>query len=132
MFRRRTFRVRDYRRLWDDSSSEEVEEQETEEQINNQPSNIELIDLSQSPEANERTNIHASVTPTRVNTLPSLISPRLSSILVLPKEQYQIIAPYIPRTLQVNSRRYSILPAFPTSIYNNQPTLLLANVPSRC
>lgn len=38
---------------------------------------------------------------------------------------------YIPITLKSNSLRHSILPAFPTSIYDNDQssTLLLANVP---
>lgn len=39
---------------------------------------------------------------------------------------------YVPVTLQPTSPRYSILPAFPTSIYDEQSApLLLANVPGR-
>ena len=38
---------------------------------------------------------------------------------------------YVPCTLRSNNRRrrYSILPAFPTSMYDKQPPLLLPNVP---
>lgn len=39
------------------------------------------------------------------------------------------MAGYVPTTLKPNSPRYSILPAYPTSIYENKPPpLLLANV----
>lgn len=63
------------------------------------------------------------------NTIPVIdissemvISPSPSLLLMTP--------PYIPRTLHGPSDRYRILPACPTSIYNNQPPLLLPNVPS--
>lgn len=39
---------------------------------------------------------------------------------------------HVPSTLKPNSPRCSILPAFPTSIYDDQPLpLLLANVPCK-
>ncbi|CAF1196813.1 unnamed protein product [Rotaria magnacalcarata] len=55
--------------------------------------------------------------------LIDLVTPMKSSIHL-----YQ--ANYIPRTLHYyNQRRLSILPTFPTIMYNNNPHLLLANVP---
>jgi hypothetical protein len=39
---------------------------------------------------------------------------------------------YKSRTLTLNSGRHSILPAFPASIENDRPDLLLANVPGKC
>lgn len=39
---------------------------------------------------------------------------------------------YVPRTLFGGSRRYRILPAFPTSFYHEQPILLLSSVPRQC
>ncbi|CAF1297606.1 unnamed protein product [Adineta steineri] len=51
---------------------------------------------------------------------------------LLSTTQQQVKRPtYISRTLHGNNRRYRILPAFPTSFFNDKPLLLLSNVP-RC
>jgi hypothetical protein len=105
MFTRRTFRIPDRQHLWDSSSDEDEEQHQ-------QQSNIELIDLTDSPRpvmCNTVSTTAAAITTTVTKDWPS----------------------YVPRTLQLNSPRYSILPAFPTSFYNDQsPALLLANVSS--
>jgi hypothetical protein len=60
----------------------------------------------------------------------SLSQPRSPVSSIWSTEQLQqTILPYIPRTLQQDSRRYWILPAFPTTFINNQPSLLPSNVP---
>ena len=41
-------------------------------------------------------------------------------------------ASYKPRTLRSDCNRNMVLPAFPAAVENEQPFLLLANVPGRC
>jgi hypothetical protein len=72
-----------------------------------------------------------------VSTLPDEIPflpppPSYSGSVQQEQEQKQqkTMIPYVPHTLQPNNRRYDILPAFPSSFYNDRPPLLLANVPS--
>ena len=77
--------------------------------------NVVLIDLSQSPIRSEPAS------------QPVLLPPEAASLPY--GEQAQAIVAFVPRTLPLDSRRYRILPAFPGSFYNEQPTLLLANVP---
>jgi hypothetical protein len=105
MYRRRLFNLPDRQHLWDSSNSDEEEEKRASPSENKSESNIPVIDLTHSPE-------------------PTLLSS------IQQQQQQQPSPPYVPTTLRQNSQRYSILPAFPTSIYNDQPTLLLANVPS--
>ena len=110
MSRQRIFRgvsYPDIQHLWDDSSDDE----ET-----NIPSNIEMVDLTGTSEPSESSSDNTVIMSISSNELLSLTPP-------------PIVQPYIPRTLQQFSRRYSILSAFPTSFYNLQPSLLMANVP---
>ena len=112
MLIRHTFRSRhrDLDHLWDSSDDEEEQ----------QPSAIEVIDLSQS-----RSPLHEPIMCNTVSTTTTAIisnEPMASTSI-------ENLPTYVPRTLSANSRRYSILPAFPTSFYDEQSALLLANVP---
>lgn len=117
MLIRHTFRsrLRDLRHLWDSSDDEEEQQQQQQ-----QSSAIEVIDLSQSlPLPHEPIMCNTvSTTTTATTSNEPMASTTIEDSLT-----------YIPRTLSANSRRSSILPAFPTSFYDEQPTLLLANVP---
>lgn len=60
----------------------------------------------------------------------TVVTAEVPKLIDLTINEYPLRAPYVPRTIQANdTRRYSILPAFPTTFYNDQPSLLLANVP---
>ena len=60
------------------------------------------------------------------------LTPIVRASSQLAAKQQQVIVPnYVPVTLRGPSYRYRILPACPTSIYDDQPPLLLPNVPSR-
>ena len=95
------------RRLFLTRDRQNLWDDSSDEDETNHPPVIETVDLSRSPE------------PT-TSSLPSGLM-----------QEQQTMPSYIPSTLQQDSRRYSILPAFPTSFYNDQPPLLLANVPGR-
>ena len=107
----RKFQARRHQNIWEDSDEED-----------NNPSDTEVIYLGHVLGPSASTNINTTAVQTQPDEQPSLPPPS-SSI----QEQQQIMAPYIPRTLHHDSRRYSILPAFPTSFYNDRPPLLLAN-----
>ncbi len=110
MFTRRTFNMPDRRHLWDSSSDEDEEQQQ---------SNIELIDLTDSSR------------PVMCNTVSTTAAAPVMTATPVASTVTKDWPSYVPRTLQLNSPRYSILPAFPTSFYNDQsPALLLANVSS--
>ncbi|CAF1444491.1 unnamed protein product [Adineta steineri] len=65
----------------------------------------------------------------RASASPVLIpQPLSSSRLVTVRQLKGIVTPYGPISLRQNSGRYHILPAFPTSMFDDQPPLLLANV----
>ena len=122
MFNHRILRVPNRENLWDSSSDDDVKQEQRE----RQQSNIEMIDLTDSPERivddtvkTRRTTATATAT-TPTSTLRSASS----------RQEY---SGYVSSTLQPNSPRLSILPAFPTSIYDERqpPPLLLANVPRR-
>jgi len=73
-------------------------------------------------------NNKTEMVTTAMNDLPP---PSPSPNLLWATKQQQVSeTAYVPRTLHGFSHRYRILPAFPTSFYNDQPTLLLPNVPS--
>lgn len=96
-----------------DSSNEEEEQDELQQQ-----SNIEMNNLTDTSSGS-----------IMYNTVNTVVTPILSSILSTNQVTWST---YVPSTLQLNSARYSILPAFPTSIYDDQsPPLLLANVPCK-
>jgi len=127
MIPRHIFRIRDRRHLCDTSSSSSSNsndhDDDKEKMENTRQTNIEMIDLTRSPEP----VIRSTVRTTTVSTLPGDLPPPPTTTL---SSSSLIMASYVPHTLQKNSQRYSILPAFPTSFYNDRPTLLLANVPS--
>jgi len=75
-------------------------------------------------------NNKTEMVTTAMNELPSP-SPSPTLLWATKQHQQQVSeTAYVPRTLHGFSHRYRILPAFPTSFYNDQPTLLLPNVPS--
>jgi hypothetical protein len=123
--RRRLFLRAKRKNLWESSSEDEEEPaasappaataaQPAQPAQPTQP-NVVLIDLSGSPIQNEPAS------------QPVLLPPGPASWPAV--EQAQAMLAFVPRTLSPDSRRYRILPAFPGSLYNEQPTLLLANVP---
>lgn len=109
--RRRLFLLPKRANLWDSPSEDEEEEPAA---ASARP-NVDIIDLSRSPILNEPAS------------LPMLVPPEPASWPTV-EQPYAFVA-FVPRTLPLDSRRYSILPAFPSSFYNDRPTLLLANVP---
>ena len=118
----RLFKRRDRRHLWDDSSDDDDDE------------NIEVIDLSRSPELTIASGASNHVVSTRSNDqrwlLPAQpMSPAVAVTTTTSSVRQPATAPYVPCTLRENSRRYSILPAFPASFGDNYPPLLLTNVP---
>ena len=116
MYPHRRFHQRDRQHLWDDSSDEE----ECNRLQVTTP--IDTIDLSRSPEL-------VSISSADTTALSTTLPVELTSFVLSAQEEQEIISGYIPRTLQYHSRRYLILPAFPTSFYIDRPPLLLANVP---
>lgn len=123
MRRRRLFHVRDRQHLWDSSSDDEEQQprrpQRQQQQQTGHQADVGLIHLSDSPEPVMRDTISTS--------RMSISTQGESS---QQEQQLEIGPPYVPYTLQRDIRRNSILPAFPSSFYNAQPALLLANVPS--
>jgi hypothetical protein len=97
----------------------EEEEKSKDHQTNSMDINdIEVVDL--------RTPVNE---PVRVIVAKS-IQPKVTIAAAATASSNQ--TSYESRTLTVNSRRQSILPAFPASIDNDDhPDLLLANVPSK-
>jgi hypothetical protein len=136
MSRRRVFRGVTYRNiehLWSDSSDDDDENGRM-----NNPLDVEMIDLTGLYESSESSANNTVTTSTQTYELLPLSapfpsqSPSLPPPIIIPeqiRQQQQIIPSYVPRTLQPFGRRYMILPAFPTSFYDLQPPLLLANVP---
>ena len=115
MFNQRRFKVRDRQHLWDSSSDEETEQQQQHQ------SNIKVIDLTDVASKSNK------VTTTMTRTATRTATPVLST-----SAKKDDRSTYIPSTLKLDNPRYSILPAFPTSIYDTQPLpLLLANVPCK-
>ena len=116
MFPYRRFDIHKHRNLWEDSDEED-----------NNSSDTEVIYLGHVLGPSTSTNINtAAVIQTQSDEQPSLPPP--SSFI---QQLQQRMAPYVPRTLPHDSRRHSILPAFPTSFYDDRPPLLLANVPGK-
>ena len=109
--RRRLFMLPKRANLWDSPSEDEEEEPAA---AAPRP-NVDIIDLSRSPVLNEPAS------------QPVLLPPEPASWPTV--EQPHAAVAFVPRTLPLESRRYSILPAFPSSFYNDCPPLLLANVP---
>ena len=118
MYRRQLFNLPDRATLWDDSDDEE----------DNNRSNIEVIVVSSSPEPDVQSTASALVVSTQPDELVSFSPPPRLPLFSSVQPQQTIVS-YIQRTLQHSSRRYSSLPAFPASLYNEQPPSLLANVP---
>lgn len=121
MYPTRLFKRHDRRHLWDESSDDDDE-------------NIEVIDLSRSPELTIARGASNHVMSTRSNDqrwlLPAQpMSPAVAVTTTTSSVRQPATVPYVPCTLRENSRRYSILPAFPASFGDNYPPLLLTNVP---
>jgi hypothetical protein len=115
------FRRRDRRKLWESSTSSGSD---NEAQV--AAPNPELVDLCHSPEPSAPIDSTASGLSA---SLPLLLPPG-PTVWPAPETSGVFVA-FVPRTLQPDSRRHSILPAFPTSFYNDRPPLLLANVSSQ-
>lgn len=112
--RRRLFLLPKRANLWDSPSEDEEEEEPAAAAAAVRP-NVDMIDLSRSPILNEPAS------------LPLLLPPEAAAWPTV-EQPYALVA-FVPRTLSRDSRRYSILPAFPSSFHNDCPPLLLANVP---
>lgn len=121
MRRSRLLRRRNRRNFWNDSD-DEIEEIVV--INNNDPSDIEVIEIRPPRESSVLIRAATNIISTQPDDIPALLPPSFSV------QQQLTTAWYMPPSLHEHSRRYSILPAFPTSFYNNHPPLLLANVPS--
>ena len=123
MFHGRKFKYLHRENLWE-SSDEEADEN---------PSNIAMIEISDSSGSNVPMNISVAAISSVVeetSSAPTQESEEQEEPPPSPPPPQANKLPYQPRTLSEGSRRYSILPAFPTSYHENQTTLLLANAPS--
>ena len=131
---RRIFHIRKHEHLWDDSSDEDDNEKQQEH--NTRSSNKKVTNRSDSSKGQMASNASSSSTSILLAASNQLASEASfskfnASSLSSSSVQASVTTPYMPRTLQQHSQRYSILPAFPTSFYDHQPPLLLANVPCR-
>ena len=124
MFRNRKFKYLHRENLWESSDAE----------VDENPSNIAMIEIRDSSGSNvPMSTSMAAISSMIVETssAPAQESEEQQEPPPSPPPPPQADKlPYQPRTLSEGNRRYSILPAFPTSYHENQTTLLLANVPS--